>query len=176
MQSIFEMSMMGEMKFFLGVQIHQPRRGIIINQSKYALEILKKHGMEKCDSNGTPMAISPKLDVDLSGTPIDQTKYHSMIGSLMYLTTSRTYLSVDMFCATLSARLPESTQGDADYAYFHDTCNNTSGRIQFLCDKLLADLFKKSLSKERVEYLVGRVGMRCLTPEEELKVLANESA
>ncbi|GKB81271.1 hypothetical protein Tco_0948166 [Tanacetum coccineum] len=57
----------GEMKFFLGLQIHQSPRGIFINQSKYALEILKKHDMDKCDSIGTPMATSPKLDADMSG-------------------------------------------------------------------------------------------------------------
>ncbi|GJZ09454.1 hypothetical protein Tco_0543737 [Tanacetum coccineum] len=56
--------------------------------AKYALEILKKYGMDKCDSIGTPMATKPKLDVDLSGTPINQTQYHSMTGSLMYLTSS----------------------------------------------------------------------------------------
>ncbi|GJX53094.1 retrovirus-related pol polyprotein from transposon TNT 1-94 [Tanacetum coccineum] len=65
----FEMSLMGEMKFFLELQIHQSPRGIFNNQSKYALEILKKHGMDKCDSIGTPMATKPKLDADLSGTP-----------------------------------------------------------------------------------------------------------
>ncbi|GKE54366.1 retrovirus-related pol polyprotein from transposon TNT 1-94 [Tanacetum coccineum] len=63
----------GEMKFFLGLQIHQSPRGIFINQAKYALEILNKYGMDKCDSIGTPMATKPKLDVDLSGTLIDQT-------------------------------------------------------------------------------------------------------
>ncbi|GJR84260.1 retrovirus-related pol polyprotein from transposon TNT 1-94 [Tanacetum coccineum] len=67
MHSRFEMSLMGEMKFFLGLQIHQSPRGIFINQAKYALEILKKHGMDKCDSIGTPMATKPKLDADLSG-------------------------------------------------------------------------------------------------------------
>nr|GEW15263.1 retrovirus-related Pol polyprotein from transposon TNT 1-94 [Tanacetum cinerariifolium] len=75
----FEMSMMGELKFFLGIQIHQSLHGIFINQAKYAQEILKKHGMTSCDSIGTPMATTP-LDVDLSGTPIDQMKYHSMVG------------------------------------------------------------------------------------------------
>ncbi|GJW52448.1 retrovirus-related pol polyprotein from transposon TNT 1-94 [Tanacetum coccineum] len=55
------------------VHIHQSPRGIFINQLKYALEILKKHGMDKCDSIGTPMATTPQLDADLSGTPIDQT-------------------------------------------------------------------------------------------------------
>ncbi|GJT88257.1 retrovirus-related pol polyprotein from transposon TNT 1-94 [Tanacetum coccineum] len=61
MHSRFEMSLMGEMKFFLGLQIHQTPRGIFINQSKYALDILKKHGMDKYDNIGTPMATTPKL-------------------------------------------------------------------------------------------------------------------
>ncbi|GKB10674.1 retrovirus-related pol polyprotein from transposon TNT 1-94 [Tanacetum coccineum] len=56
MHGRFEMSLMGEMKFFLGLQIHQSPRGIFINQAKYTLEILKKHGMEKGQSIGTPMA------------------------------------------------------------------------------------------------------------------------
>ncbi|GJR46720.1 retrovirus-related pol polyprotein from transposon TNT 1-94 [Tanacetum coccineum] len=74
MHSKFDMSMMGELKFFLGIQIHQSPRGIFINQAKYAQEILKKHGMTSCDSIGTPMA-TKHLDADLSGTPVDQTKY-----------------------------------------------------------------------------------------------------
>ncbi|GJR59332.1 retrovirus-related pol polyprotein from transposon TNT 1-94 [Tanacetum coccineum] len=59
MHSKFEMSMMGELKFFLGIQIHQSPRGIFINQAKYAQDILKKHGMTSCDSIGTPMATKP---------------------------------------------------------------------------------------------------------------------
>ncbi|GJR05893.1 retrovirus-related pol polyprotein from transposon TNT 1-94 [Tanacetum coccineum] len=62
--SRFEMSLMGEMKFFLGLQ--QSSKGIFINPDKYALEILKKHGMDKCDSIGTPIAAKPKLDANLS--------------------------------------------------------------------------------------------------------------
>ncbi|GKD28175.1 retrovirus-related pol polyprotein from transposon TNT 1-94, partial [Tanacetum coccineum] len=89
MHNRFEMSLMGEIKFFLGLQIHQSPRGIVINQAMYALEILKKHGMDRFDSIGTPLATKPKLDVDLSGKPIDQTRYRSIIGSLMYLTSSR---------------------------------------------------------------------------------------
>nr|GEY80776.1 integrase, catalytic region, zinc finger, CCHC-type, peptidase aspartic, catalytic [Tanacetum cinerariifolium] len=58
-------------------------------KAKYALEILHKHGMEKGQSIGTPMATKPKLDVDLNGNPVDQTNYRSKIGSLMYLTSSR---------------------------------------------------------------------------------------
>nr|GEY46703.1 hypothetical protein [Tanacetum cinerariifolium] len=72
----FEMFMMGELKFFLGIQIHQSPRGIFINQAKYAQKILIKHGMTSCDSIDTPMA-TKHLDADLSGTLIDQTKYRN---------------------------------------------------------------------------------------------------
>nr|GEY08942.1 retrovirus-related Pol polyprotein from transposon TNT 1-94 [Tanacetum cinerariifolium] len=89
MHSRFEMSLMGEMKFFLGLQIHQYLSGIFINQAKYTLEILHKHGMDKGQSIGTPIATKPKLYADLSRNPVDQTDYRSKIGSLMYLTSSR---------------------------------------------------------------------------------------
>nr|GEX17508.1 uncharacterized mitochondrial protein AtMg00810-like [Tanacetum cinerariifolium] len=89
MHSRFEMSLMREMKFFLGLQIYQSSSGICINQAKYTLEILHKHGMDKVQSIGTPMATKPKLDADLSGNPVDQTDYCSKIRSLMYLTSSR---------------------------------------------------------------------------------------
>ncbi|GJX42915.1 retrovirus-related pol polyprotein from transposon TNT 1-94 [Tanacetum coccineum] len=87
-------------RFSKGIQIHQSPHGIFINQAKYAQEILKKHGMTSCDSVGTPMATKP-LDNDLSGTPVDQTKYHSMVGALMYLTASR----LDIVHATCGDKL-----------------------------------------------------------------------
>ncbi|GJR06788.1 retrovirus-related pol polyprotein from transposon TNT 1-94 [Tanacetum coccineum] len=105
MHSRFEMSLMGEMKFFLGLQIHQSPKGIFINQAKYALEIMKKHNMDNCHSIGTPLATKPKLDVDLSGEPVDQSDYRSKIGSLMYLTSSRPDLvQAVCYCARYQAR------------------------------------------------------------------------
>nr|GEX81023.1 retrovirus-related Pol polyprotein from transposon TNT 1-94 [Tanacetum cinerariifolium] len=89
MKSHLEMSMMGEMMFFLGLQVNQSPCGIFINQSNYVLEILKKYGIESCDPVGTPMEIKDKLDLDQNGTPVDATKYCSMIGALMYLMSSR---------------------------------------------------------------------------------------
>nr|GEX55178.1 uncharacterized mitochondrial protein AtMg00810-like [Tanacetum cinerariifolium] len=80
MKSRFEMSMMGEMTFFLGLQVNQSPCGLFINQSKYMLEILNKYEMESCDPAGTPMDIKDKLDLDQNGTPVDATKYRSMIG------------------------------------------------------------------------------------------------
>ncbi|GJX98806.1 hypothetical protein Tco_0355825 [Tanacetum coccineum] len=88
-----------------GLQIHQSPKGIFINQAKYALEILKKHNMDNCHSIGTPLATKPKLDVDLSGEPVDQSDYRSKIGSLMYLTSSRPDLvQAVCYCARYQAR------------------------------------------------------------------------
>ncbi|GJW04815.1 ribonuclease H-like domain-containing protein [Tanacetum coccineum] len=211
-------------------------------QAKYALEILKKHGMERCESLGTPLANKPKLDADLSSTPIDQTKYHSMIGSLMYLTSSRPDI-VQAYPKDYGFELTAFL--DANHAGCLDIRKSTSGGIQFLGDKLvswskkaqlkdygfdynkiplycesqsaiaiscnpvqhsrtkhihtryhcikeqaergiiklyfvrteyqLVDMFIKSLPEDRFQYLVRRIGMRCLTLAE-LEVLLNESA
>ncbi|GKB57178.1 retrovirus-related pol polyprotein from transposon TNT 1-94, partial [Tanacetum coccineum] len=97
----FEMSMMGEMKFFLGLQVNQFSNGIFINQSKYILDILKRFGMENCDMVPTPMVEQAKLKLDLVGKPVDHTDYRSMIGSLMYLTSSRPDI---MFATCMCAR------------------------------------------------------------------------
>ncbi|GKB23965.1 retrovirus-related pol polyprotein from transposon TNT 1-94 [Tanacetum coccineum] len=86
---LFKMSMMGQMLFFLGLEISQGPRGIFLNQSKYASEIIKKYGLLTSDSVDMPMVEKNKLDEDLQGTPIDATLYHGMIGSLMYMTSSR---------------------------------------------------------------------------------------
>ncbi|GJS36411.1 integrase, catalytic region, zinc finger, CCHC-type containing protein [Tanacetum coccineum] len=151
------------------------------NQAKYALEILKKHNMDNCHSIGTPLATKPKLDVDLSGEPVDQSDYRSKIGSLMYLTSSRPDLvqASIALCTLSSTTNSKAPQGDADHAGCLDTRKSTSGGIQFLGDKLteyqLADMFTKALPEDRFKYLVRRIGMRCLTPAE-LEVLTNESA
>nr|GEY22264.1 hypothetical protein [Tanacetum cinerariifolium] len=98
----------GEMTFFLGLQVNQSPRGIFINQSKYVLEILNKYGMASCDLVGTPMEIKDKLDLDQNGTPIDATKYHSMIGALMYLTSSRSdIVHATCLCARYQAKPTE---------------------------------------------------------------------
>nr|GEX27175.1 retrovirus-related Pol polyprotein from transposon TNT 1-94 [Tanacetum cinerariifolium] len=252
----FEMSMMGELKFFLGIQIHQSPRGIFINQAKYAQEILKKHGMTSCDSIVTPMA-TKHLDADLSGTPVDLTKYHSKFGAIMYLTASRPdIMHATCYCARYQAQPIEKhltpvkrifwylkdtiymrlwyskatgfeliTFSDSDHVGCLDSRKSTSGDYGFYFDKIpmycdskiaiaiscnpvqhsrnkhidiryhiikekvekgivelffvkteyqLADLFTKALPEERFKYLVGRLSMRCLTPEE-LEALANES-
>ncbi|GJU94943.1 hypothetical protein Tco_1319699 [Tanacetum coccineum] len=81
--------MMGQTSFFLGLQISQSLRGIFLNQSKYASEIIKKYGLLSSGSVDTPMVEKNKLDEDLQGTPVDATLYRGMIGSLIYLTSSK---------------------------------------------------------------------------------------
>nr|GEU48422.1 retrovirus-related Pol polyprotein from transposon TNT 1-94 [Tanacetum cinerariifolium]GEU52481.1 retrovirus-related Pol polyprotein from transposon TNT 1-94 [Tanacetum cinerariifolium] len=108
MESYLEMSMIGEMTFFLGLQVNQSPCGIFLNQSNYVLEILKKYGMESCDPVGTPMEIKERLDLDQNGTPVDATKYRSMIGTLMYLTSSRPdIVHATCLCARYQAKPTE---------------------------------------------------------------------
>ncbi|GJR54990.1 retrovirus-related pol polyprotein from transposon TNT 1-94 [Tanacetum coccineum] len=145
MKSRFEMSMMGEMTFFLGLQVNQSPCGIFINQSNYVLEILKKYGMESCDPIGTPMEIKYKLDLDQNGTLVDATKYHSMIGALLYLTSSRpNIVHATCLCAQYQDYGFELTGfSDADYAGGKDIFKSTSGRAQFLGEKLVIWSLKK---------------------------------
>nr|GEX92065.1 hypothetical protein [Tanacetum cinerariifolium] len=219
MKCRFEMSMMGEMTFFLGLQVNQSPCGIFINQSNYVLEILKKYGMESCDPVGTPMKIKDKLHLDQNRTPVDATKYRSMNGALMYLTSSRPDIDSGFELTEFS---------DADYTGCKDTFKSTSGGAQFLGENLLmeygfhfkkipiycdsksaiaisynpvqhsrtkhiavryhfikehvekgtielyfvktdyqlADLFTKALPVDRFNYLVRRLGMRSLSPQE----------
>ncbi|GJS12376.1 retrovirus-related pol polyprotein from transposon TNT 1-94 [Tanacetum coccineum] len=83
---IFEMSMMGELNFFLGLQIKQLEDGMFFNQSKYIKEMLKKFGLEDSKPIKTPMSSETKLIWDEDGESVDDTKYRGMIGSLLYLT------------------------------------------------------------------------------------------
>ncbi|GKD02374.1 retrovirus-related pol polyprotein from transposon TNT 1-94 [Tanacetum coccineum] len=80
-------------KFSKGVVDPTPE-GIFINQSKYALEILTKYGMDTSDLVDTPMVDRSKLDEDPLGIPVDQTRFQGMVGSLMYPTASRPNLVI----------------------------------------------------------------------------------
>ena len=85
----FEMSMMGEMKFFLGFEIKQLREGTFINQAKYTQDMLKRFKMQDLNGAKTPMPTTCHLALDPNGKAVDQKVYSSMIGSLLYLCASR---------------------------------------------------------------------------------------
>ncbi|GJW77639.1 retrovirus-related pol polyprotein from transposon TNT 1-94 [Tanacetum coccineum] len=162
MHSRFEMSLMGEMKFFLGLQIHQSPKGIFINQAKYALEILKKHNMDNCHSIGIPLATKPKLDADLSGEPVDQSDYHTRPTQKHLKEVKRIFKYLK---GTINMGLwyPKDSGfeltafSDADHAGCLDTRKSTSGGIQFLGDKLVSWMSKKqnctAMSSAEAEYV-----------------------
>jgi transposase InsO family protein len=85
----FEMSMMGEFKYFLGFQVKQLQEGTFISQTKYIQDILNKLGMKHAKPIKTPMGTNGHLDLDTGGESVDQKVYRSMIGSLLYLCASR---------------------------------------------------------------------------------------
>nr|GEW67318.1 retrovirus-related Pol polyprotein from transposon TNT 1-94 [Tanacetum cinerariifolium] len=130
MKSRFEMSMMGEMMFFLGLQVNKSPCGIFINQSKYVLEILKKYGMESCDPVGTPMEIKDKLDLDQNGTLAKPTEKHlkevkRIFRYLWGIVNTGLWYSKD-------SGFELTGFSDADYAGCKDTLKSTSGGAQFL--------------------------------------------
>jgi hypothetical protein len=88
MSKEFKMSMMGELQFFLGLQIKQEKEGTFVHQAKYMKYILK-FKMDDSKPLLTPMSTTTTLDADEDGGPVDQKEYRSMIGSLLYFTATR---------------------------------------------------------------------------------------
>ncbi|GKE67413.1 retrovirus-related pol polyprotein from transposon TNT 1-94 [Tanacetum coccineum] len=210
--------------------ISQSPRGIFLNQSKFSLESLKKYGMESCDPVDTPMVEKSKLDEDTQGKAVDPTHYRGMIGTLMYLTSSRPDLVYAVcMCARYEARPTEkhlhavkrifrylrgtvnrglwyskdsaialTAFADADHAVlwmrsqlidyglrFNKIpmyCDNKNAialccnikeqvdngvvELYFVRTKYhFADIFTKALCRERIEFLIDKLGMRIFTPE-----------
>ncbi|GKC17407.1 retrovirus-related pol polyprotein from transposon TNT 1-94, partial [Tanacetum coccineum] len=113
MHKKFQMSSMGELTFFLGLQVKQTEDGIFISQDKYMTEILKKFGFGDVKTASTPMETHKPLLKDADGKDIDKHMYKSMIGSLMYLTSSRPYI---MFAYPKDPPFDLVAYTDSDYA------------------------------------------------------------
>nr|GEX81148.1 hypothetical protein [Tanacetum cinerariifolium] len=154
------MSMMGKISFFLGLQISQSPRGIFINQSKYALESLKKYGFESCDPVDTLTMEKSKLDEDKEGKVVDPSHYRGMIGTLLYLTASRPDIQ---FAICMCAR---SMHIDIRYHFIKEQVENGVIELYFVnTEYQLADLFTKALGRDRIEFLINKLGMRSFTPK-----------
>ncbi|GJY87512.1 retrovirus-related pol polyprotein from transposon TNT 1-94 [Tanacetum coccineum] len=231
--------------------ISQSPKGIFLNQSKYALDSLKKYGMKSSDPVDTPMVEKSKLDKDPQGKAVDRTHYCGMVGTLMYLTANRPDLTFTVcMCTRYQAKPIEkhlhavktifkyirgtinrglwypkdssialTAYANADHAGCQDTrrihlevCNywetdllagHQKGRkltdyglgfnkipiFHFIKEQVengvvelyfvnteyqLADIFTKALGRERIEFLINKLGMRSFTPET-LKQLADEA-
>ncbi|KAJ9554618.1 hypothetical protein OSB04_018663 [Centaurea solstitialis] len=109
MTTRFEMSMLRELSFFLGLQVLQKPDGILINQSKYIRDLLKRFHMDTSSVANTPMASGTLIGADPKGKPVDQKTYRAIIGSLLYLTASRPdIMFATCFCARFQANPKES--------------------------------------------------------------------
>jgi hypothetical protein len=83
------MSMMGELTFFLGIQLKQMKQGTFVHQAKYTKDLMKKFNIAKLKPVSTPMSSATSLGPDEDGEAVNQRDYRSMIGSLLYLTATR---------------------------------------------------------------------------------------
>jgi hypothetical protein len=107
MANEFEMSMIRELSYLLGLQIKQLKDGTFVSQGKYIKDMLKKFSMNEAKKISTPMGTNGNLDSNASGNMVDQKLYRSMIGSLLYVTVSR--LDV-MFSVCMCARFQASSR------------------------------------------------------------------
>ncbi len=89
MMEEFQMSMMGELIFFLGIEVKQTKQGTFVHQAKYTKDLMKKFNMAELKPVSTPMSSAASLGPDEDGDVVDQREYRSMIGSLLYLTATR---------------------------------------------------------------------------------------
>ncbi|GJY45884.1 retrovirus-related pol polyprotein from transposon TNT 1-94 [Tanacetum coccineum] len=148
--------------------IFQNPRGIFINQSKYALKSLKKYGFNSCDPVDTPMVEKSKLDEDKEGKAVDPSHYRGMIDTLLYLTASRPNLQ---FAKCMCAR---SKHIDIRFHFIKEHVENGVIELYFVnTEYQLADIFTKAIARERIKFLINKLGMRSFMPET-LKQLADE--
>ncbi|GKA68230.1 uncharacterized mitochondrial protein-like protein, partial [Tanacetum coccineum] len=145
MHKKFQMSSMGELTFFLGLQVQQKKDGIFISQYKYVVEILKKFGFTEVKTASTPMETQKPLLKDEDGEEVDVHMYRSMIGSLMYLTSSRPDI---MFAVCVCARYQVNPKVSHLYAVkmmlrASLDRKSTTGGCQFLGCRLISWQCKK---------------------------------
>ena len=138
MKAMFEMSMVGKLTYFLGLQVKQTDSEIYINQAKYARNLVKRFRLDNATHARTPMATNAKLTIDPSGESIDVTLYRSMIGCLLYLTTSRPDIAFSVgVCSRFQSnprvshlnavkRIIKYVGGTCDYGLFYSKESNLS--------------------------------------------------
>ncbi|GJW81649.1 retrovirus-related pol polyprotein from transposon TNT 1-94 [Tanacetum coccineum] len=178
-------SMLMILSLVLVTLVNQSPCGIFINQSNYVVKIPKKYGIETCDPIGTPMEIKDKLDLDQYGSPIDEMKYHSMIGALMYLTSSRPdIVHATYLCARYQAKPTKKHLKEVKriLRYLRGTVNTGEKLVSWSSKKqdcttlstveaeydlpTSRPLYKSSSVVDRFNYLVRRLGMHSLSPQE----------
>ncbi|GJT15235.1 putative ribonuclease H-like domain-containing protein [Tanacetum coccineum] len=156
MHKRFQMSSMGELTFFLGLQVMQKEDGILVSQDKYVDEILKKFGFSTVKTVSTHMKTSKPLMKDENAEDVDVHLYRSMIGSLMYLTSSRPDI---MFVYPKDSPFDLEAYTNSDYASASLDRKSTIKGCQFLGSRLISWQCKKQIvvsnSTTEAEYVVA---------------------
>ncbi|XP_065619057.1 uncharacterized mitochondrial protein AtMg00810-like [Quercus suber] len=136
MKREFEMNIVGELNYFLGLQVKQRKDRIFISQEKYAKNLVKRFGLDSRKHTSTPMSSSAKRSIDAAGVDIDPTLYRSMIGSFLYLTISRPEIAFSVrVCVRFQAAPKEShltvvkriipyINGTSDYGIWYSKDSN----------------------------------------------------
>ncbi|GJW94541.1 putative ribonuclease H-like domain-containing protein [Tanacetum coccineum] len=143
MHDKFQMSSMGELSFFLGLQVKQKSDGIFISQDKYVAEILKKFDFASVKTASTPMETNKALVKDEEAEDVDVHLYRSMIGSLMYLTASRPDIMFAVCACARDSPFYLEAFFDSDYAGASLDKKSTTGGCQFLSKRLISWQCKK---------------------------------
>nr|XP_016490381.1 PREDICTED: uncharacterized mitochondrial protein AtMg00810-like [Nicotiana tabacum] len=154
MESEFEMSMIGELNFFLGLQVKQTPKGAMISQQKYIKDLLKRFEMESSKGIDTPISTATRLDMDESGSLMNEIMYRGIIGSLLYLTSNRPDI---VFSVGLCARFQSSSKESHLKAANRILRKSASGMAHFLGSCLISWGTKKqnyvALSTAEDEYV-----------------------
>ncbi|GJX14457.1 retrovirus-related pol polyprotein from transposon TNT 1-94 [Tanacetum coccineum] len=161
----FDMTDMGLMKYFLGLEVRQGISGIFVSQKAYAKEILKRSKMEHCNPVVTPMELGTKLSKFEGGEPVDADKYQSLVGSLRYLTSTRPDLSYSVGVVSRFMENPNSKEymlkgySDSDWHGDADDQKGTSGYVFFMGETTFTWASKKqpivALSTCEAEYVAA---------------------
>ncbi|GJQ97942.1 putative ribonuclease H-like domain-containing protein [Tanacetum coccineum] len=143
MHKRFQMSSMGELTFFLGLQVQQKKDGIFISQDKYVADILKKFDFVTMKTVSTPMEPNKALVKDEEAENVDVHLYISMIGSLMYLTASRPDITFVVCACARDSSFDLEAFSDNDYAGASLDRKSATGGYQFLRRRLISWQCKK---------------------------------
>ncbi|GJR17955.1 hypothetical protein Tco_0966482 [Tanacetum coccineum] len=158
------MSMMGELKFFLRLQVHQSHRGIFISQSQYAIELLKRHGMDECVSMSMPYGQTPQRDADHARSEAEYVSLSTCCAQVIWMRTQLLdygykYIKIPMYCDSKSViaiscnpvQHSRTKHIDIRYHFIKEHVEKGTVELYFVeTEYQLADLFTKVLPKERL--------------------------
>ncbi|KAD3337683.1 hypothetical protein E3N88_33203 [Mikania micrantha] len=113
MKSEFDMSDIGLLRYFLGLEVYQKKDGIFVSQTQYAKNLLSKFGMNKAKCDGTPMNVGEKLQVEDESGRVDDSNYRSIVGGLIYLTHTRPDLAFSVSMVSRFMQRPTKTHQGA---------------------------------------------------------------